>query len=158
MDLSQAPHGRPTDFDFLVGTWSVANRRLKHRWTDNPEWIEFPGREVCSAYLEGAVNIDEIDCSSMGFKGFTLRTFERASQRWSIYWINSNQGVLTPPVHGGFDGAHGEFWGEDEDDGIPVQVKFFWHNQGGGKARWSQAFSRDGAYWEVNWISDFTRL
>jgi hypothetical protein len=33
----------PNDFDFLMGRWSVAHRRLKHRLVGSNEWDEFRG-------------------------------------------------------------------------------------------------------------------
>jgi hypothetical protein len=65
--------------------------------------------------------------------------------------------VLCPPVHGGFRGDHGVFFGTDEDEGEMVQVRFFWSKLGPDAARWQQAFSRDGLIWETNWIMEFSR-
>jgi hypothetical protein len=87
-----------------------------------------------------------------------MRLFDRLQRRWSIYWINSQGANLFPPVQGGFIGDHGEFYGEDEDDGKPVQVKFIWEKLGPIHARWSQAFSADGIRWETNWVMEFTRM
>ena len=36
---------RPHDFDFLVGVWHVAHRRLKERLANNDQWEEFTGKE-----------------------------------------------------------------------------------------------------------------
>jgi hypothetical protein len=63
-------------------------------------------------------------------------------------------GTSFPPVVGGFRGAHGEFYGDDEDDGHPVKVRFTWTKLGAGRARWEQAFSVDGRTWERNWVND----
>ena len=76
----------------------------------------------------------------------------------SYYWINSQGATLFPPVHGGFSGDHGTFYGADEDGGKPVQVRFNWEKQGPVHARWSQAFSPDGVNWETNWVMEFTRM
>jgi hypothetical protein len=34
------------DFDFLVGTWDVTNRRLAKRHVGSDDWDEFPGISV----------------------------------------------------------------------------------------------------------------
>ena len=81
-----------------------------------------------------------------------------AQRRWSIYWINSRDGVLTPPVHGGFEGDRGVFYGVDTDDGREVQVRFDWTRLGPDAARWEQAFSLDGREWETNWTMALTRI
>ena len=153
----EPPHGALDDFDFLIGDWAVANRRLKVRWTAEPRWDHFAARQHCEAHLGHVANVDEIVFPEKGFAGMTVRLFDTRERRWSIYWINSRDGVLTPPVHGGFMGDRGEFYGVDLDDGAPVRVRFLWlkHAPHGGP-RWEQAFSRDGRVWEINWVMELT--
>jgi hypothetical protein len=151
------PTGAVSDFDFLVGTWHVANRRLLKRGVGCKEWEEFPASYRCEQYLNGVANVDEMSVPSRGFSGMTVRTFAVAQRRWAIYWINSSNGMLCPPVHGGFTGNRGDFYGEDNDDGKLVAVHFIWTKLGNNRARWQQAFSLDGHAWETNWIMEFTR-
>jgi hypothetical protein len=54
-------------------------------------------------------------------------------------------------------GKHGEFYGEDSDDGRPVKVRFIWDKMDRNHARWEQAFSYDNRTWETNWTADFVR-
>lgn len=149
--------GRPHDFDFLLGTWHIANRRLKHRHVGSDEWSEFPASSRAWVMLDGIVSIDENLFPTQGFGGLTLRSLDLATRQWAIYWINSGDGRLFPPVHGGFDGDRGEFYGEDTDDGRAVQVRFIWRRFGPQAARWEQAFSLDGGAWETNWVMGLTR-
>ncbi len=158
MDTSTLPHGDIHDFDFLTGHWHVHNRRLMMRLRGADDWTEFEGVDHCEPRLGGLVNVDQIHFPSLGWSGLTVRTFDRAQRRWSIYWINSRDGVLTPPVHGGFDGDRGVFYGEDSDDGRRVQVRFHWTRLGPHTARWEQAFSLDGREWETNWTMALTRI
>lgn len=158
MDLATLPHGDIHDFDFLVGRWRVHNRRLMTRLRGAGDWTEFDGTSHCEPRLGGGANVDQIDFPSLGGSGLTLRTFDRAQRRWAIYWVHSRDGVLTPPVHGGFDGERGFFFGEDTDDGRPVQVRFVWTRHRRDAARWEQAFSLDGRHWETNWTMAFTRI
>ena len=144
MDTSKLPCGDIHDFDFLAGRWRVHNRRLMTRLRGAGDWMEVDAVHHCERWLNGGANVDQIDFPSLGWSGLTLRTFDVAQRRWSIYWINSRDGVLTPPVHGGFDGNRGLFYGEDTDDGREVQVRFHWTRQGPDAARWEQAFSLDG--------------
>src|SRR5918992_165957 len=90
------------DFDFLVGTWRVANRRLTRRPAGSTGWEEFPADLRCEARLGGIANVDEFVFRTKGFSGMTVRVFDLGRRRWSIYWADSLRGVLTPPVHGGF--------------------------------------------------------
>ena len=151
------PTGDIRDFDFFIGSWSVAHRRLKERLAGCDSWDEFPGTSRCEKRLGGLVNSDENVFPTKGFAGLTLRVFDPAQRRWSIYWVDSRVGVLTPPVVGGFTGDNGAFFGEDRHDGKPVTVQFRWTRLGGNAARWEQAFSLDGKDWEWNWVMEFTR-
>jgi len=157
MDRSRLPHGDIHDFDFLTGRWRVHNRRLVTRLRGANDWIEVDAVDHCEPRLNGGANVDQIEFPSLGWSGLTVRSFDVAQRRWSIYWINSRDGVLTPPVHGGFDGDRGLFYGEDVDDGRAVQVRFVWTRLGADAAHWEQAFSLDGREWEVNWTMAFTR-
>ena len=145
------------DFDFLAGAWTVSNRRLTARGVGSTDWDEFPATACATLYLDSVANVDEIRFPTKGWAGISVRTFDRAKRQWSIYWVNSRDGVLFPPVVGGFDGAVGEFYGEDTDDGRLVKVRFRWTKHGPDRADWEQAFSTDGATWETNWTNSFVR-
>ena len=156
---AEAPTGDIHDFDYHLGHWTAVQRRLKKRWTTNPEWDEFPSNDFYGQYLDGLVNVDQVNFPTKGWSGLTVRTFNRARRQWYIYWINSRDGVLGTPVIGGFRGNNGLFYGDDSDDGIPVKVRFIRTKQPPDRERWEQAFSRDGgATWETNWTADFTRV
>ena len=101
--------------------------------------------------------VDELYFPTKGWSGLTLRTFDKDKRQWSIYWVSSSTGRLDPPVVGGFDGARGEFYGTDQDDGRPVKVRYTWSKIDDDHARWEQAFSYDDRMWETNWTADFTR-
>jgi hypothetical protein len=158
MMTATVPTGTVHDFDFLVGSWAVMNRRLKRRWSGSDDWDEFPATHRCEKHMGGVVNVDELVCPTRGFSGMSVRVFDLDRRHWAIYWINSGSGVLFPPVFGGFTGNRGEFYGEDVDDGEPVKVKYLWIRFSPDLARWEQAFSRDGIVWETNWVMDFTRV
>lgn len=149
--------GQPHDFDFLVGRWTIHNRRLRERHVGCDDWDEFEGTSQAWSHLGGIVSVDENHFASRGFSGCSVRTLDLAARRWSIYWINSTSGKLFPPVHGGFDGEHGAFYGTDEDDGRFVFARFLWR-RGPQRIRWEQAFSLDGERWETNWTMDSQRV
>lgn len=149
------------DFDFLVGTWTVANRRLKQRLAGSTDWEEFESTSQCHNLLGGTANLDEFSFPD-GTSGMTMRLLDRRTGQWSLNWAASGEGALLPPVHGGFTGAgddyRGEFYGDDRHEGTPVRVRYVWSHITPTSARWEQAFSTDGEQtWEVNWIMDFTR-
>lgn len=154
---TQAPTGA-NDFDFLSGRWHVANRRLVRRWAGSDEWDEFPAINEVAPLLDGIGNLEQMRFPTKAWSGITLRLFDRKHEEWSLYWANSQQGVLFPPVVGRFTGTRGEFFGDDTDDGRPVRVRFTWQSLSPTQAHWAQAFSLDGGRtWETNWTMDFTR-
>src|SRR5262245_20336783 len=145
------------DFDYFAGGWTTHQRRLKTRGAGSDEWEEFPATLCMTPYLDGMITADELVFPTKGWSGFTLRTFDLEKRQWSIYWVSSATGRIDPPVVGGFDRDHGEFYGEDVDAGRPVKVRYTWDKLDHDHARWNQAFSYDDRAWETNWIADFTR-
>ena len=146
------------DFDFLVGTWTVANRRLKQRLAGCTEWEEFTSTSRCWNLFGGAANIDEFSFPD-GTNGLTLRLLDPATKEWSLNWSSSETGTLLPPVVGHFDATLGRFYGDDAHDGTPVRVRYIWSEITPTSARWEQAFSSDGGQtWETNWVMDFARV
>ena len=135
----------------------VLNRYLRSRLTGDHVWEEFPGHCRLERRLGGLVNVDEIDFPTRGFSGMTVRLFDVQQRRWAIYWTDTRRAVLAPPVHGGFSGDRGFFFGEDVEGGRAVRVRFLWERRDGGRAHWEQAFSLDGETWETNWVMDFSR-
>ncbi|GII00089.1 hypothetical protein [Planobispora takensis] len=47
-------------FDFLVGTWTSRQRRLRRVLAGDDEWYGFPGVTRCWSVLDGAGNIDDV--------------------------------------------------------------------------------------------------
>ncbi|HEU0179164.1 MAG TPA: hypothetical protein VFV58_33275 [Blastocatellia bacterium] len=149
--------GDAHDFDYFAGGWTTRQRRLKARGVGSAEWEEFPATLCMSLYLDGIATVDELYFPTKNWAGLTLRAFNLEKRQWSIYWVSSASGKMEPPVVGGFDGNHGEFYGEDQDNGRPVKVRFTWNKLDRDHARWEQAFSYDNRTWETNWTADFVR-
>lgn len=150
--------GRPGDFDALTGRWNVKHRKLRARLAGSDEWLEENGTYRAFTLADGMVSVDEFDFPDTGKKGCSLRNLDLETQRWTIHWTTNRTGRLFAPVHGGFDGDRGEFYGYDVEGGTPVFVRYIWSNCKTEHPRWQQAFSIDGgAVWETNWIMDFSR-
>ena len=149
--------GEMHDFDYFAGGWTTHQRRLKARGVGSNDWEEFPATLCMSLYLDGMATVDELYFPTKGWAGLTLRTFDKEKRQWSIYWVSSATGKLDVPVVGGFAGSHGEFFGEDQDNGRPVRVRYMWNKIDRDNARWEQAFSYDNRTWETNWTADFVR-
>jgi hypothetical protein len=148
--------GDSHDFDYFVGGWITKQRRLINRGVGSSDWEEFPAVQCLTPYLAGLATVDELYMPTKGRAGLTVRAFDVVTQQWSIYWVSGSTGPLDPVV-GGFQGNHGEFYGQDEDDHRPVKVRYMWDKIDHDHARWQQAFSYDNRNWETNWIADFVR-
>jgi len=150
--------GSKQDFDYLVGAWTTRQQRLKARAAGSSEWVEAPANRHCAmSYLGGQAIVEQSQLPNSEPAGLFLYTFNLTKQQWAIRWVNGKTGQLEPPYFGGFKGTHGEFYGDDDDDGRPIKVRIIWTKVDHDHARWEQAFSYDDRTWETNWISDFTR-
>lgn len=149
------------DFDFLFGRWRVTHRRLDARLAGCTTWTEFAGTCACSPLLGGLGNIDDnvLELPSGTYRAATLRSYDPASTRWSIWWLDArNPHRFDPPVVGRFHERRGRFECADTLDGRPIRVRFDWSADDPAHPTWEQAFSPDdGATWEVNWRMAFTR-
>ncbi|MCM2420584.1 hypothetical protein [Streptomyces sp. RKAG293] len=146
------------DFDFLTGSWDVANRWRTDFLDETSEWEEFPAVSHASGHFEGGANFDEIVFPTKEFAGLTVRLYDTERKEWSLYWASNRTGTLFPPVTGTFTDGVGEFYGDDMHAGQQVRARFIWSAITEDSARWEQAFSVDGEKtWVTNWIMEFTR-
>jgi hypothetical protein len=161
MNTGPSHHSGAADFDFFIGHWRVAHRRLNARLAGCDEWTEFTGTSVAQKILGGLGNLDDntIDLPGGAYRAATLRSYDNESGQWSIWWLDGRHpGNLDTPVVGHFEKGGGAFYAEEMFDGRPIRVRFLWTLPDPGTPRWEQAFSVDkGATWEINWIMDFTR-
>jgi hypothetical protein len=152
------------DFDFLFGTWQIANRRL-----DDPlspaggEWVEFASTAESRPILGGLGNVDTYlmpDVPGRGrVDGLALRLFQPSTGLWRIWWASSGgDGLLDTPVVGRFVDGRGRFGCDDVLGGRAVVVRFEWTDITPSSAHWEQAFSFDGGQrFVTNWVMQFSR-
>ena len=147
------------NFQFLVGNWQSKHRRLKEYLAGSDEWEEFDGASRCWSIFDGAGYMDEITCPAKSLRGGTLRLYDPAQDKWSLYWIDSTTGLALPPQVGRFgDDGRGVFTADDIFDGQPVTVSYEWSQITPESCRWVQSLSADqGETWETTWITEFTR-
>lgn len=150
----------PTDFDFMIGTWTVRHRRLNERLVGCQEWTEFSGTSTTRKVLGGWGNVEDnyLDFPGNPYHAVALRSYDPIAAQWSIWWLDARApDTLDVPVVGSFEGTTGLFLADDVIGGKPVKVRFTWLAHAG-RPRWEQAFSADGGNtWETNWTMDFTR-
>ena len=151
------------DFSFLVGKWSVLNRRLKERLNNCEEWIEFQAEMETKPILNGLGLMDEMKSSYFGeeFIGLSIRMFNPASNTWTIYWADTAHPAigLKEQVVGVFKNGMGEFFGKEMYKDKEVKLRFIWTKPSVDTAKWEQAYYDEiNTKWETNWTMLFTAL
>ena len=149
------------DFDFLVGHWQVAHRRLKERLAGCTEWIEFGGTMTTRKILGGLGNIDDTTLNLPGgaYHAAAIRAFDDGNNHWLIWWLDGrNPGTIEAPMVGRFENGVGTFYADDTFADKLIRVRFMWTMPKVDGPCWEQAFSVDGGVtWETNWAMDFAR-
>lgn len=150
-----------SEFAFLVGTWTVAHQRLRHRLQGSDIWDRFQGISTTRPVLDGLGNVEEnlIEHPDGTYRAIAIRSFDQSTGQWAIWWLDGrNPHHLDTPVVGQFSDGIGTFTCEDTFEGRPILVRFLWKCSSETECHWEQAFSPDGgATWETNWLMDFTR-
>ena len=150
------------DFDFALGSWKAHLKRLEHPLSGSKTWVEFDGTFVARRVWDGRAMIEEVELDSPGghMEGLTTRLYNAQTHQWSIYWANSKNGAMDPsPQVGQFQNGRGEFYGTDTLNGKFIYVRFVWTNTNRNMPHFEQSYSDDGGKtWEVNWITDQTRI
>jgi hypothetical protein len=156
-----APHDGQHDFDFEIGTWKIHLKRLLHPLTGSTTWTEFDGTTYTQKVWNGKANIEQFETNGSAgqIEGMTLRLYNPESHQWSIYWATSKTGTLAIPTVGEFKDGVGEFYDHEPINGRMTLVRFIWSRITATSAHFEQSFSDDGGMtWEVNWITDQTRI
>jgi hypothetical protein len=158
--VSKAGDGQH-DFDFEIGTWKIHLSRLQDRLAGSTTWVEFDGTSVTRKVWNGRANLEEFETDSQTghIEGLTLRLYNPQAHQWSIYWVNSKNGFVEQPMIGEFKNGGGEFYDQEPWKGRAVYVRFLWTNINTSTPHFEQAYSDDGGKtWEVNWITNQTRV
>ena len=161
MQQASAERDGAHDFDPLIGKWKFHMKRLLHPLTGSNTWVEMEGTGACYKIFDGRAQLDtvELDGSTGHIEGLTLRTYDPQSHQWRLYWANSKNGKLDPPQVGEFKNGRGEFYAQDTIDGKTILIRYVWTKLTTNSPHFEQSFSDDGGKtWEVNWITDQTRI
>jgi len=150
------------DFDFELGSWNIHLKKRLNPLTGSNQWVEFDGTSVTRKVWDGRSQIEEFETDSPAaghIEGLTLRTYDPQAHLWRLYWANSKNGIMDPPQIGQFKNGVGEFYAQDMLNGKPIWIRFLWTETNTDKPHFEQSFSDDGGKtWEVNWITDQTRV
>jgi len=149
------------DFDFEFGRWKAHIARRLKPLTGSTTWVEYDGLSVVRPVWGGQANLGELDVAGPAgrIQGMSLRLYDASARQWKIRWANSADSELGAPMVGSFANGRGLFYNQETLNGRAILVRFVFSNMAATGFRIEQAFSDDGGRnWEVNWISDFTKL
>jgi hypothetical protein len=149
------------DFDFEIGSWKIHLKRRLNPLTGSDKWVQFDGTSVTRRIWDGRSQIEEFETDGAAghIEGLTLRLYNPQSHQWSLYWANAKDGTIVAPQIGEFRNGVGEFYGTDTLNGKFILIRFVWSNTTTNTPHFEQSYSADGGKtWEVNWITDQTRV
>ncbi|MGC2107910.1 MAG: hypothetical protein WA655_00240 [Candidatus Korobacteraceae bacterium] len=155
-----ALHDGQHDFDPLLGSWKFHLKRRLNPLTGSNKWVDFEGTGTCRKVWDGA-ELEQVvfEAPDNRIEGLTLRLYNPQSHQWSLSWSNRKTGTLDPPQIGEFKDGVGEFFAQDRINGKVILIRFRWTNLTTNSPHFEQSFSDDGGKtWEVNWITDQTRI
>jgi len=151
------PHG----FDGLFGTWNYRVQRLMHPLTGSTTWHQFPATGTCYRIWGGRAQVDTFEAADPTghIEGLVVRLYNPQNHQWSLNWAVSRTGIPDPPQIGKFKNGHGDFYTQDTINGKTIFVRYDWTKINTDTPHFEQSFSDDGGQtWEVNWITDQTRV
>jgi hypothetical protein len=164
LQLAPTEHDGQHDFDPLIGKWKYHLKRRLNPLTGSNNWTELDGTGVCFKIWDGRAQLDTLEVNgppgpSSHLEGLTLRTYNPQSHQWRLYWANSKNGIMDPPQVGEFRNGRGEFFAQNTMNGKTILIRFVWTDLTTNSPHFEQSFSDDGGKtWEVNWITDQTRI
>lgn len=156
LEIQPSTTSSQNDYDFLIGHHRVHHRKLKSRLSGSNEWIEFDGTKETIPILGGIGNVELHSMKlpdGSATEGMALRLFNPVTCLWSLYWADSDFGILDKPQIGSFEKDVGVFLARDRWQGKEIIVQFQYDKTNPQNPTWGQAFSADGGQtWEWNWF------
>ena len=155
-----ADAGGFNDFDPLIGHWQYHLKRRLHPLSGSNTWVDYQGTGSCRKIWDGAeIEQAVFDGPNEHIEGSVVRLYNPESQQWRLYWTNRKSGIFDPPQIGEFKNGRGEFFAQDTINGKTILIRFEWTNLNTESPHFEQSYSNDGGKtWEVNWITDQTRI
>jgi hypothetical protein len=162
LDITPSSNSNSSDFSFIIGRHNVLHKKLKERFNNCEEWIDIQGSKTTELLLKGIGNIEKhytFDLNQQPIEAFALRLYNSQTKLWSLYWADSNFGILDMPLMGSFENNIGLFFGKDIFNGTEILVQFQYDRTDVDNIIWGQAFSNDnGKTWEWNWFMYFSKF
>lgn len=148
------------DFDWDIGAWKTHQRRRLHPLTGSNTWVDYAGTDIVRKLWNGAnTGMIEADGPQGHLRIFTIRLYNPQSHQWSVAFVNSAAGAMSPTLTGEFRNGRAEFYDQEPYQGRQILVRFAISDIVANSCRFEQSFSDDGGKtWEVNFIVTETRM
>lgn len=156
-----ATHDGSHDFDSLIGAWKEHTKIRQHPLTGSDTWTDFEGIDVYRKIWGGRAIIAEYegDSNTRHSEGVMLYTHNPQTNQWSVYFVSSSDGKVTPPNAGEFKNGQGEFYTQDTLNGRLRYNRYIWSKLTTNSPHFEESWSDDGGKtWEVDNITDLTRI
>jgi hypothetical protein len=163
-DAGACSENESRQFDFWIGEWSIKQRILKADGT----WFEAEARTSVAPALDGCVLVENWNGDVLFFwegmkkaetiKGFSVRSYDRHSQKWVINWMDTRNPRFNA-FEGNFKDGKGEFFRTiSADDGTETIARIVFSEIARSSVHWELAISSDeGKKWRTLWIMEMTR-
>jgi hypothetical protein len=152
--------GPEHDFDFNMGRWKTRIRAVLDPLSSPGVWSNLQGTHVVYRVWDDWADIGqlEVDGPRGHIEDLALRTYDRKTHQWRVYFANSKSGTLDPPMIGEFKAHVGTFIGLDDMNGTTVLIRNVWSGITSRSCRQEWAVSADGGKtWVPTWISTDTQ-
>lgn len=112
------------DFDFEIGTWKTALKRLVEPLSGSTDWVSYEGTTIVRKVWAGKANLVELNVTGPAgsIKALILRLYDPQTRQWSLNFANANGGGMAVPTVGGFKNGKGEFYNQETYNGRAVFV------------------------------------
>jgi hypothetical protein len=151
--------GPEHDFDFNLGRWQTRVRAVLDPLSAPGVWTNLQGTHTVYRVWDDWADIGqlEVDGPSGHEEDLALRTYDRKTHQWRVYFANSRSGTLDQPMVGEFKDGVGTFVFLDEMEGKTVLVRNVWSGITSKSCRQDWAISADGGRtWVPTWGSTDT--
>ncbi|HEY1889156.1 MAG TPA: hypothetical protein VGG63_02025 [Steroidobacteraceae bacterium] len=159
-DTAYTPGNDPEhDYDFNMGHWSTRIRAVENPLSAPGVWSNLQGTHVVYRVWGDWANIGQLEVDGPGghIEDMALRTYDRKTHQWRVYFANSKTGTLDPPMVGEFKNGVGTFVFLDEMEGKTVLVRNVWSDITSKSCHQDWAISTDGGKtWIPTWASTDT--
>lgn len=159
-DTPYTPGSGPEhDYDFNMGRWQTRIRAVLNPLSAPGVWSNLQGTHVVYRVWDDWANIGQLEVDGPGghIEDLALRTYDRKTHQWRVYFANSGSGTLDPPMIGDFKHGVGTFVFLDEMAGKTVLVRNVWSGITTKSCHQDWAISSDGGRtWVATWISTDT--